>query len=174
MKQFIFLTGMPGSGKSWWGRHLSAACEIPFIDLDEVVEQKTNLSIAAIIQRYGEPAFRELETRFLQEVISSASEPILLSTGGGAILSKDNRRLFKQHGYTIYLKAGIDFLMERLRDELHLRPLLTSGPDLRTRLEELLILRKPMYEQSDLILQVEHLQAEEFERIIRTCIEQQS
>ncbi len=145
----IFLIGMMGAGKTTIGRILARYLGREFVDLDHALEAKCGVRIALIFEIEGEEGFRRRETAQLDEC--SLKPGIVLATGGGAVLAPENRRLLKERGTVIYLRADADELFRRLERD-RTRPLLQT-PDPRARIRELLALREPLYEEAaDLVL----------------------
>ncbi len=173
MSKILFLTGMPGSGKSYWAAQLSKVYGLPYYDLDSVIEEGEGRTISEIFDDIGEGGFRELEAETLNQVIQTRQRPFILSTGGGTPLRESNRHLMQAQGIIVYLKASVDRIVSRVQQEAGLRPLLAGSEDLSAKLTSLLQERSEIYEQADLTLQVEELELREFEPIIRQCIEQQ-
>jgi len=145
----IYLIGFMGSGKSRAGRRLAPALRMPYIDLDERIEQVAGCSIADYFARYGEPEFRELEARCLRQ--TEASPAALIACGGGAPCFHDNMAWMNRAGLTIFLDPPVDLLLERLlRGRAH-RPLLKSFGNraaLQGYIEDKLEQRRPYYEQA--------------------------
>jgi shikimate kinase len=137
----LFLIGPMGAGKSTVGRHLAELLRMPFLDLDHEIEMHTGAAIALIFELEGEAGFRKREGAMLAELASRNG--IVLATGGGAVLSADNRAVLRSHGYVIWLDAGIDAQLARLARDRQ-RPLL-KAPDRRARLEQLATARNPLY-----------------------------
>ena len=121
----IFLYGPPGTGKSTVGRILARNLNLPFVDLDRVVESDAGMSIPHIMGQQGEETFRDLETSALKKVIRQSESVIAL--GGGALLRNENRVLVETHGKVILLMAGVETLFKRLNESSHKRPLLAGG-----------------------------------------------
>ncbi len=151
IERHLILTGFMGSGKSSVGRELAKILQQPFIDLDEYIEQQTGLTIANIFAQQGEDVFRQLETRFLKEVLKNP--PHIVSTGGGTIISEENRRLMEASGYVVFLDAGWETLAERTASSCS-RPLLypseKTAADKQFRhqkIKDLLNERRPFYER---------------------------
>ena len=147
----IYLIGLPGSGKTTVGRCLARFLYLDFIDTDQLIEERTGVSISHIFEIEGESGFRRRETRLLEEV--SDRTQTVISTGGGIILSDTNRQIMRQHGQVVYLRASTEILWFRLKNCQN-RPLLqTAGP--RARIAELMKEREPLYiAQADLIVEV--------------------
>ena len=136
-----------GCGKSSVGRRLSELLCCPFIDLDDAIVQKAGRSIPEIFAENGEAGFRKLELEALTEVISTASETLVLALGGGAIMTPECARLVKENTRCIYLRATVDTLLEHLSGEADGRPML-KGDELRTRICELMTQRSETYEKT--------------------------
>ena len=139
MKRHVFLVGMPASGKSSVGRALSGLLGMPFIDLDEEVERRAELSVAEIFRRHGELRFRRLE----RDALSAAcrAESSVVACGGGVVLLEENRRLMRSTGTVVYLDVGRDVVAERMRAEP--RPLIKDPVDV----DELFRQRRDIYRE---------------------------
>lgn len=138
----IILVGPMGAGKSTIGRRLATATNRRFVDSDTEIEKRTGVEIDRIFEIEGETGFRARETRMLEEL--TALKEIVLATGGGAILSEENRTLLRNSGFVVYLRASAEALTRRtLRDRK--RPLLNSG-DRPARIREILAQREALYE----------------------------
>ncbi len=145
----IYLTGFRGSGKTTLGKELAKIKQMIFIDMDELIVEKTKLSIPEIFEKYGEAYFRKIESEILLEI--SANNNQVVSTGGGIIISEGNREILKKTGLCIYLTASPEITYERIKDDGN-RPALTSSP-LKKEIGEILKFRKPLYkETADLVL----------------------
>lgn len=140
----VALVGLPGSGKSTIGRQLARRLGRPFIDTDQVIEQRVGLSIREYFEREGEESFRDLEQSVIDEL--TRGEPCVLSTGGGAVLRPANREHLKQRTQAVYLHSAPEEVFRRLRHDRN-RPLL-QVPDPLARLRELYALRDPLYRES--------------------------
>lgn len=137
-----------GAGKSTIGRRLAKRIGWEFIDSDAEIEQAAGCSIADIFSIHGEPIFRDLEMRVLQRLVNG--KPVVLATGGGAWMQEKVRHLIQEHATSLWLRADIDVLVERVSKRGH-RPLLEMG-DKRTILERLLAERYPVYGQADIVV----------------------
>lgn len=139
----IFLVGLMGAGKTSVGKVLARLLAKDFVDSDHEIERVTGVRIPLIFEIEGEAGFRAREHKMLAELV--ARDNILLATGGGAVLSKDNRDLLRGHGTVIYLRAPAKSLLRRtLRDRS--RPLLQVA-DPAARLNELYAARDPLYRE---------------------------
>ncbi|MBC8464232.1 MAG: shikimate kinase [Bacteroidetes bacterium] len=143
LKNRIFLIGPMGSGKTTVGRRLASMLRKTFYDTDNEVEAKTGVNIAYIFDVEGEEGFRKRESAALLE--KAQLDNIIISTGGGIIELKENREVLK-NGYVIYLKTSLATQKERATPNQN-RPLLLNV-DAEKQLKELMIKRKPLYEES--------------------------
>jgi len=140
----IFLVGMMGAGKTTVGRLLASFLDKKFYDSDREIQKRTGVSIPLIFEIEGEAGFRKRETEMLSELVKTRN--IVLATGGGAVLSAENREMLKCSGTVIYLRATIDDLWRRTRHDKN-RPLLQTQ-DPRTKLTELYAQRDPLYRET--------------------------
>jgi|TARA_B110000495_G_scaffold123608_1_gene107503 shikimate kinase len=143
LKNRIFLIGPMGSGKTTVGRRLASMLGKTFCDTDNEVEAKTGVNIAYIFDVEGEEGFRTRESAALFE--KAQLDNIIISTGGGIIELKANREVLK-NGYVVYLKTSLETQKERATPNEN-RPLLLNT-NAEKQLTELMIKRKPLYEES--------------------------
>lgn len=149
-KRNIFLIGPMGAGKSTIGRQLAQQLHMEFIDSDNEIEQRSGADISWIFDLEGEQGFRKREERIINEL--TQRQGIVLSTGGGAVLSKDTRNHLSARGIVIYLETTVDKQFERTQRDKK-RPLLQDADDPRQVLEDLAKIRNPLYEEiADIIL----------------------
>ena len=142
----LIFVGLMGAGKSVIGRMVAQALSVPLIDTDAEIEKLSRMSIAELFSAYGEAEFRALETRVIGRLLRGG--PKVISTGGGAFINANTRRLIKEDGISVWLKADLDVLWERVNKRDH-RPLLkTENP--RATLENLMNQRYPIYSEADL------------------------
>ena len=120
----IFIVGPMGSGKSTVGKIIADELFLSFLDTDEEIETRTGASIDWIFDLEGEEGFRKRESSILQDMAKRNS--IVLSTGGGIILSEDNRELLSSRGTVFYLATPISVQLERTAKDKD-RPLLKNG-----------------------------------------------
>lgn len=142
----IVLVGLMGAGKSTIGRRLAAALKLPFHDADAEIETAAGCSISDFFERYGEPAFREGERKVIARLLGGPRH--VLATGGGAFMDPTTRALIKQMGFSVWLRADIGLLMERV-SKRPTRPLLKNS-DPRGTMERLMAERYPIYAEADL------------------------
>ncbi len=145
----IYLVGLMGAGKTTVGKLIAKQTGKAFHDSDVEIKCKTGVSIAHIFEVEGEAGFRARETAAIMELVRL--ENIVLATGGGAVLSAENRVLLKKNGTVIYLRATVNELWARTRNDRN-RPLLQTGNP-QAKLAELYEIRDPLYrEVADLIV----------------------
>ncbi|MDI1304913.1 MAG: shikimate kinase [bacterium] len=122
----IVLLGYMGCGKSTIANKLSKIIEIPFVDLDKKIEEKINLSINAIFEKHGEIYFRKLEHEVFVELLNSPDN-LIIGLGGGTPCYANNHELLKSDTVTsVYLKASIETLFNRLNHNKSKRPLIAD------------------------------------------------
>lgn len=159
----IALIGFMGSGKSTVGRELARKMAYPFVDTDEEIERKAKKSIPEIFEEHGEKYFRRLEEEVLSEIIEN-NEEMVISTGGGIVLSERNRRILREKTITILLQAGVEELYNRLKDETN-RPLLAvENPQ--EEIKRLLEEREEYYNTADIKVNTDGLQVAEIVELI--------
>ncbi|HET9388930.1 MAG TPA: shikimate kinase AroK [Steroidobacteraceae bacterium] len=142
-KRNLFLIGPMGSGKSAVGKQLARLLNVPFHDSDAEIERRTGVDIAFIFEKEGEAGFRSRERDVIDTLTSQ--EPIVLATGGGAVLLPENRRALAERGRVVYLETSVAQQADRVRQG-RIRPLL-ANVDKAAKLEELMDKRAMLYAQ---------------------------
>ncbi|HVK91624.1 MAG TPA: shikimate kinase [Mycoplana sp.] len=153
----LVLIGLMGAGKSAIGRLVAQALSVPFIDSDHEIERVSRMSVSDLFARYGEDEFRALEARVMKRLLRSG--PRVVSTGGGAYINERTRRHIKRGGLTVWLKADLDVLWERV-NKRDTRPLLKTENPMQT-LENLMNARYPIYAEADLTVHSRDVRKEE-------------
>jgi shikimate kinase len=141
----IVFVGLMGAGKTAIGRKVATELGIGFVDSDHEIETASRMTIPELFELYGEAEFRALEQRVIARVLESG--PQVLSTGGGAFMNAHTREIIAGHGVSVWLKADIDILMERVAKKQN-RPLLKTA-DPRATMERLMVERYPTYATAD-------------------------
>ncbi len=144
----IVLVGLMGAGKSCIGRLLAQRLGLDFIDADEEIEQAAQCSIDEIFERHGETAFRDGERRVIARILDSPVH--VLAAGGGAIMDKQTRAKIRERAISVWLRADLDLLVQRV-SRRHNRPLLKNGEP-RDILERLMKTRHPIYAKADVVV----------------------
>ncbi len=147
LKKPVTVVGMMGAGKTAVGKALATRLGVPFLDSDAEIEAAANMTIAEVFQRDGEAFFRDREAEVIARLLSTG--PIVLSTGGGAFLAERNRDAISAAGVSLWLRADLDLLWQRVRHKTT-RPLLRTA-DPRKTLGEIYAARQPIYALADLV-----------------------
>ena len=147
----VVLVGLMGAGKTSVGKRLARALGLPFVDADHEIETAAGMTIKDIFELYGEPAFRDLERRVVARLLDDP--PRILALGGGAFIDPLTRALVRERGLSVWLRAGLEVLVERTARRTH-RPLLNRS-DPRAVLARLVEERYPVYAEADLTVDTE-------------------
>lgn len=140
----IFLVGMMGAGKTSVGRVLAKRLGKTFFDSDHVIEERTGVRVSVIFDIEGEEGFRSRESAVIAEL--TQGQDIVLATGGGAVLNAENRRVLRERGIVVYLRATVRDLLNRTRHDKN-RPLLQTD-DPQARMAEIYEQRDPLYRET--------------------------
>jgi shikimate kinase len=140
----LFLVGMMGAGKTTLGKALAQRLRREFVDTDRLLVERTGVPVATVFEIEGEDGFRRRESALLAEIC--ARDHSVVATGGGVVLDEGNRRLMRESGTVVYLKARVESLWERTRHDSS-RPLLAT-PNPRERLAAILDERDPLYREA--------------------------
>lgn len=140
----IILIGMMGTGKSTAGSIIAQQLNYSLVDLDNEIEKAVGKSIPAMFESEGEPFFRNAEAAVLERILER--QRLVIATGGGAVLRKENCELMSRKGWVAALTADESTIVERVRGDEH-RPLLAGNVEERVRkiMEE----RKDCYQFAD-------------------------
>lgn len=147
----IFLTGLPGSGKSSVSRRMAAMLGWNFIDTDDLLAEQGGVPVGQLLTELGEERFRQLESAMLRT--AADSEKVVIATGGGVVISAANREFMREHGLTVYLQVSVETAWQRIQQHLQhsgvsvIRPLVV-GDDGPQRLRRLYETRKNWYEEA--------------------------
>lgn len=140
----IYLVGLMGAGKTTVGRQLAKKLGRPFFDSDHEIVERTGVPIPTIFEIEGESGFRKRESQTINEL--TATQGIVMATGGGAVLDPENRRVMHDTGWVVYLNVPPLMLYQRTRNDRN-RPLLQVEDPL-ARLESLHAVRDPLYRET--------------------------
>ena len=145
----IVMVGLMGCGKSSVGRRLAAKLHLPFVDADDEIELAAGKSISDIFAENGEAEFRQGERKVIARLLCGG--PQVLATGGGAFMDAETRAAIAEKGVSVWLKADLALLMQRVRRRAH-RPLL-QAPDPDAVMQGLIAERHPIYAKANLIIE---------------------
>ena len=149
--QRIFLTGLPGAGKSTVGRRVATLLNWDFVDIDDLLAERAGVPVGQAPTYYGEERLRQLESEVLREVVSR--ERVVVSTGASIVSAEANRALLREQGLTVYLQTSVETAWQRLQEHLsnvgeQAHYSLLAGPDGQERLRILLATCAAWYEQA--------------------------
>ncbi|MBU2168282.1 MAG: shikimate kinase [Alphaproteobacteria bacterium] len=146
----IALIGLMGVGKSTVGRRLARRLGLPFADGDTEIEEAAGMTVSDIFSLYGEEEFRAGEARVMKRLVEGP--PMVLATGGGAVMNPETRALLKDKALTVWMRADLQVVAERVRRR-DTRPLLRGRDPLET-LKRMAEVRYPIYAFADVTVDV--------------------
>ena len=138
----IYLIGYRGTGKTTLGRALGTELKHQFVDIDELIVEKSGMTIPQIFEKQGEGRFRDIKSEMLNGI--SKEQNLVVATGGGIIEREENRKILKNSGMIIYLKASADVIYQRIGGDTN-RPALTQKSE-KDEITHMLDKRKLIYE----------------------------
>ncbi|WP_407863266.1 shikimate kinase [Phyllobacterium phragmitis] len=142
----LVIVGLMGAGKSTIGKKVAHLLGLPFFDADNEIEAVSRMTIPELFETYGETEFRDLERRVIQRMLETG--PMVLATGGGAYMNAQTREAIAAAGVSVWLKADLDLLMDRVSRRQN-RPLLKNDNP-RTVMQRLMAERYPVYALADM------------------------
>lgn len=153
----LFLIGYMGAGKTTLGKPLAEKLNLPFIDMDAMLEEREGKSITRLFEELGENGFRKKERDVLQT--SVFPENFVMSTGGGAPCFFDNMDWMNRQGITMYLRARPEEIARRLEDERTKRPLLRSikKDELAQVIRQRITAREKFYMRAEIVIENSNL-----------------
>ena len=148
----IFITGFTTAGKTSIGKELSELLQIPFYDLDDLIEEALAESIASFLAKQEEILFRMEEERVLNKFIAQTKHDCILALGGGTMAFNRNSEVIIQSGICIYIKREIDYFYKNVEYLIENRPLFKelSPSEAKIKIYELLSSRSKFYNKSQL------------------------
>jgi shikimate kinase len=144
----IVLIGYRCCGKTEVGKILARGLRRSFLDTDSLIEKKNECSIEMIISRHGWDHFREIEKTLVEEI--SSGDNLIIATGGGVVMDKENVKNLKENGFVVWLKAESEVLRARMDKEQRsgkIRPSLTGVAPLEE-IKQVMEARAPLYEKA--------------------------
>jgi shikimate kinase len=158
----VVLVGLPGSGKSTFGRQLASVLNFPYYDLDQLIESNYEMKIPEIFSKFGEGKFREWESESLRQTLES-TDSFVLASGGGCPCFNDNMDMINKHGVSVYLDVPLDEISTRLGlSKIQNRPMFQGldRDEITAKLKSLLLEREYFYNQAKIKLSGEDFSAE--------------
>lgn len=154
------------SGKTSKGRKLARKVNIPFVDLDQIIEEQENLTISSIFKNKGEEYFRQVEAEVLRSI--PKNEKAIVALGGGTPCFHDNMKYINSVGASIYLKRSESRILGRLRQSKQKRPLVAnlSDAELKTFITERLLQRSADYEKATVIFNADDNQLSDLLQVL--------
>ncbi|MFQ5671008.1 MAG: shikimate kinase [Acidobacteriota bacterium] len=146
----VALVGLRGAGKTTLGSRLAARLEIPFLELDALIEAAAGLTLGQVFELHGEFSFRRLERETLARLLSEA-RPVVLATGGGLVTAPETYALLQEACFTIWLSARPEDHYNRVLAQGDRRPM-ADNPHAMAELRALLASREPLYREADLVI----------------------
>jgi shikimate kinase len=149
----IYITGMPGTGKTHFGRMLAKSIRLPFFDLDEMIEKKEGDNIRNMVKDKGEPYFRKIENEVLIKV--SVMDNCIISCGGGTPMFYDNLEIMKKSGIMVWLNTDLNIIAKRIAQNKTRRPLFMglNEDEIRVKLSDIYEKRKKNYAKADILIE---------------------
>jgi XRE family aerobic/anaerobic benzoate catabolism transcriptional regulator len=144
----VALIGLRGAGKSTLGAMLAERIEVPFLELDRLIEQESGVSLSAIFDLYGQSGFRRFERRCLDDVIERYPR-FVLATGGSLVSEPATFERLLTMCYTVWLHASPEDHMQRVIAQGDMRPMADSRESM-SDLQRILAVREPLYRKADL------------------------
>ena len=150
----IVLVGFPGCGKTTIGKKLGRFLDLDFLDLDEIIEQKEQQSVAGIFNNKGEDYFRKTEHELLQQIFRSENR-FVLAVGGGTPCFYDNMDMINRYAVSIFLNVPVNILISRIMQNPQKRPLFgrLSESEIKTSVKDMFTRRLPFYEKANIHIQ---------------------
>jgi XRE family transcriptional regulator, aerobic/anaerobic benzoate catabolism transcriptional regulator len=167
--QIIALLGLRGAGKTTVGRRLARRRRVPFVELDQLIEQAADLSLAEMFTLHGEDYYRRIEREVLEQVLREG-RPIVLATGGGLVTSPETFALLRRSVMTIWLRARPEDHWNRVVRQGDRRPM-TDHPQAMADLRKLLAQREPLYAAAALTIDTTHLSTAKVVDAIETAVD---
>ena len=164
----IYLIGYMGAGKTTITKLLAKKKHLPLFDTDQEIEKKEKKSVSEIFKKDGELHFRMLET----ELLKGISQNSIIACGGGLPIYNNNMELINSKGISIYLKASVNLLFDRLKKEKESRPLINNktNKELEFYIKNELQNRNPFYTLSSKIILIDDKSNDDILREINTLI----
>ena len=155
----IALVGLRGAGKSTLGRALAGELSMPFVELNSAIEAEAGMSLNEVFMLYGQPGFRRLERRCLENFIAT-HESAVITVGGGIVSETETFNLLLMNCYTVWVKATPEEHMSRVVAQGDFRPM-EGNTEAMEDMRRILVAREPLYSKADFTLDTTGRQAED-------------
>ena len=160
----IALIGLRGAGKSTLGAMLAEKLEVPFLELDRLIEQESGVALSAIFDLYGQSGFRRFERRCLDDVIERYPR-FVLATGGSLVSEPATFERLLTRCFTVWLRAAPEDHMQRVIAQGDMRPMADNRESM-SDLQRILAVREPLYRNADLTIDTSKETVEEATELI--------
>jgi XRE family aerobic/anaerobic benzoate catabolism transcriptional regulator len=171
LRERIALIGLRGAGKTTLGGRLALDLQVPFIELDQEIEQETGLPLSELFTLYGQSGYRRVERRCLERVLKE-HERVIIAVGGGVVSEEETFTLLLAQCHTVWLKATPEEHMARVLAQGDLRPM-AGNTEAREDLKRILAAREPFYRKADSSVDTSGRTLEEsfaaLRRLVRVC-----
>ena len=166
----VALIGLRGAGKSTLGAMLAHRLEVPFLELDRLIEQEGGVSLSVIFDLYGQSGFRRLERRVLDQVIERFPR-FVLATGGSLVSEPATFERLLTMCFTVWLRATPEQHMQRVIAQGDMRPMADNRESM-SDLRRILDVREPLYRKADAVIDTSDSSANESITMIEKVIQQ--
>jgi shikimate kinase len=153
IKKPIALIGMMGVGKTTYGKKMASILKVPFIDIDQMIENEIGHSVSWIFENVGEEKFRHMEETKIRETLNSG-ENMVVALGGGAFLNPVTRKIVKEKSISVWLKSSPEVIFKRVSVRKD-RPLLEGIEDKLGKIKEIMASREALYQEADVSAQTD-------------------
>lgn len=150
----VALVGLRGAGKSTVGARLARALAVPFVEVDDAVENAAGLHLGEIFEFHGAGRYRELERQVLDRLLGAAGGAVL-ATGGSVVTDPDTWERLRNRARTVWLRASPGSHLSRVEAQGDFRPM-RGREDALAELKGILAAREPLYAQAELHVDTEH------------------
>jgi XRE family aerobic/anaerobic benzoate catabolism transcriptional regulator len=164
----IALVGLRGAGKSTLGRALAGELSVPFVELNSAIEAEAGVSLNEVFSLYGQPGFRRLERRCLDNFITQ-HETAVITVGGGIVSEAETFNLLLMNCYTVWVKASPEEHMARVVAQGDFRPM-EGNTEAMEDMRRILAAREPLYSKADFILDTTGCPPEECLKKLRLAV----
>lgn len=168
VREVIALLGVRGAGKTTVGKRLAKRLRVPFLELDQRIEESSGLSLAEIFALHGEGYYRRLERETLEAILAEPG-PLVLATGGGLVTSRETYALLLRRATGVWLKARPEDHWNRVVQQGDRRPM-AEHPEAMAELRRLVASRESLYRDAHHIVETSRLKADEVVDRIATLV----